>query len=91
MDRGARIDDRDDAAIDLGQSDEPGALAALLEVASNPYDDETVVGSCGESIADIAIRSGKLDRRWFEILAPPALRELRSRLEGERPDLMRNP
>jgi hypothetical protein len=88
--RAARIDERDDAAIDLGQSDDPAALTALLEVGSNPGEDETVVGSCGESIADIAIRRGSLDESWLGRLAPAALRELRSRLQGERPDLLRD-
>jgi hypothetical protein len=49
-DRSARFDERDDAAIDLGESDDDRALAALLELGAQS-DDEMVLGSIEESIA----------------------------------------
>ncbi len=87
-DHTARIDERDDAAIDLGGSDDPKALAALLEVASHADDDEMVIGSCGESIAQIAVRTGRFEPSSLDGLAAPALREVLGWLRRARPDLL---
>jgi hypothetical protein len=87
-DKTARIDERDDAAIDLGTSDDPKALDALLEVACDPTENEMIVGSSGESIADIVVRNGRFDLTWLDGFAPAAKRELRARLAAERPDLL---
>ena len=86
-DRSARIDERDDAAIDLGKSDDDRALAALVEIASRA-DDDTILGSAGESLAQIAIRRGKFDSSWLDRLAPPARRELVASLRAEAPQLL---
>jgi hypothetical protein len=86
-DRSARIDERDDAAIDLGDSDDPLALRALLETARDSTDHWMVLGSCGESIAEIVTRTGVFDQAWLEGLAGPALGELRGALRLERPEL----
>jgi HEAT repeat protein len=88
-DRGAPIESRDDAAIDLGTFDDPRALAALLEVGADPREDEMIVGSCGESIGEMVVRTGVFDPRWTARLAPAASHELRSRLQGERPELLK--
>jgi hypothetical protein len=50
-DIGAPLGDRDDAAKDLAEFDE--ALPVLVETALRPGEDETLVDSCGESIAEI--------------------------------------
>lgn len=87
-DKSARIDERDDAAIDLGFSDDPRVIDALLEVGSQIGDEEMVVASCGESVAQIAIRTGRFERSWREILAPAAARELIDGVRAERPELL---
>jgi tetratricopeptide (TPR) repeat protein len=61
LDRSARLDERDDAAMDLGTRDEPEALAALVEVASDSESDPTLLDTCGESIGEIWARNGSVD------------------------------
>ena len=87
-DRSARVDERDDAAIDLGRSDDDRVLAALLEIAARSDDDHMVLGSVGESIAQIAIRRGNFESSWLTLLAPPAVDELIASLRAGRPHLL---
>jgi tetratricopeptide (TPR) repeat protein len=61
LDRRARDDERDDAAMRLGAFDQPGALAALVEVATDPESDPGLLESCGESIGAIWARNGTVD------------------------------
>jgi tetratricopeptide (TPR) repeat protein len=56
LDRTRRSDERDDAAMALGGYDQPEALAALVEVASDPQSDPGLLDSCGESIGEICAR-----------------------------------
>ena len=87
-DRSARVDERDDAAIDLGRSDDDRVLAALLEIAARSDDDHMVLSSVGESIAQIAIRRGNFESSWLTLLAPPAVDELIASLRAGRPQLL---
>ncbi len=61
LDEEAEFCDRDDAAIDLGQYDQPEAEAALIKVASNLDEDDDLSDSCGESLAEIWSRKHELD------------------------------
>lgn len=71
LDSTARDDERDDAAMDLVDFDGNEVVQALFMVATDrSFQSEMVKGSCGESLASIWIRTGKID---FELL---------SRLEG---------
>ncbi len=72
LDRAAPEGDRDDAAMDLGQFDDPGAEAALREVASDPTTPEVIADSCGESLAGIWLRQGRTEARLLEGLTAPA-------------------
>jgi hypothetical protein len=88
LDHSARIDERDDAAMYLGKSDDEAALTALLQVSSDTAEDESVVASSGESLAQIIVRTGRLDPRWIRRLAPAALNEVIPWVTRERPDLL---
>lgn len=88
LDREARIDERDDAAIDLAKSDDPQVITSLPAVASDALENETISSSCGESLAEIAIRQGLPVDRWLSKVARAARRELRAWV-SERPDLLR--
>lgn len=49
-DKAARIDERDDAAIDLGEFEGEEVERGLLAVAHDSMTDDIVRGSCGESL-----------------------------------------
>ncbi len=85
-DASARIDERDDAAIDLGASADPRAIAALVEFASDPSARDDLVGTCGESIAEIWDRTGSYDPAVIPRLMAPALREIQGWLSVDHPD-----
>jgi hypothetical protein len=65
-DIGAPLGDRDDAARDLAEFDE--ALPVRVETALRPGEDETLVDSCGEPIAEIWQRTSGFDRATFDRL-----------------------
>ena len=77
QDKAARIDERDDAAMDLGNHDEPEALMALLEAATDPAEDVSIVSSAGESIGLIWQRTGMFDSELLGRLRPEAQKEIR--------------
>lgn len=58
LDPGARSDERDDAALDLGDYDDPLVEAALFVVALKPDTPDVVVASCGESLGRLWARRG---------------------------------
>jgi HEAT repeat protein len=76
----ARIDERDDAAIDLGKSDDPVALQALLDVARDSAEDAMVLGSVGESLAEIALRNRSFEHAWLDGMTRAAALELTAAL-----------
>lgn len=84
-DTSARPDERDDAAIGLGRFDEPEALAVLVEVASDSEEDDNVVASAGESIAEIWQKSGGYDDDLVAGLTATAQREIRAYFPGRDP------
>jgi len=79
-DKMARVDERDDAAIDLGKYDDTEAFAALVEAAMDPDEHWSVVASAGESIGQIWRRSGTLDSELLSQLRPEARQEIRGLL-----------
>jgi hypothetical protein len=88
LDRTARIDERDDAAMYLRRGNDDAALTALLNVASDPGEDELVLASSGESLAQIFVRSGRLDPAWLHELTSVALHEVIGWVIRARPDLL---
>ncbi|MFB7454685.1 hypothetical protein [Streptomyces sp. NPDC056194] len=60
LDRGADIGARDDAAMDLYVTDDEQARQALLAVAINPETPGIVQASAGESLGQIAARTGRV-------------------------------
>jgi hypothetical protein len=61
LDTNAECGDRDDAAMDLGQYDEPAAEEALLKVVLSQTEDEDIADTAGESLWQIWTRKGKVD------------------------------
>ena len=71
---------------DLGQSDSPEALGALLEVAADHNEDDLISASSGESIAEIWLRTGAFDAQALASIHGAARDEVLSRLTSERPE-----
>lgn len=84
----ARLDERDDAAIELGRHGGARAVEALLAIARDPGSDAALAGTCGESLAEIAVREGRFDKAWLEGMVPIAQRELIQWIQRERPELL---
>lgn len=74
IDKTAREDERDDAAMDLGKFDDAKALDTLLKIACDPDENATILDSCGESIAKILIRRKNHRQDIVDQLAPIARR-----------------
>ena len=86
LDRTAPLSDRDDAAIDLACFDDQEAFQALLQIATDPSENEMLLASCGESIAEIWVRSGQFDPEVFEKLTGVARSEAQAVLARTRSD-----
>jgi hypothetical protein len=85
-DASARADERDDAAIDLGEFDGADVQEALHQVGSDPTEDPTVVSSCGESLATIWLRIDQFHPAALHNLTPEARREAEALIRAQRPD-----
>lgn len=88
LDSSNEFGDRDDAALDLSLYDEPEAEAALAQIATDATNDEDLADTCGESLAEIWLRKGCVDREVFARLSPASKRVVILMLEASRPDLM---
>lgn len=87
LDESASSAERDDAAMDLGAVDNDTALHALLEVATSRFEqDELVLASCGESIANLWLKRGRFDPAAFARLTPAARKEARALVKANRPE-----
>ncbi len=75
LDPGATLAERDDAAMDLSQFDQPETIAALLQVGCDVGESEVVLASAGESLAEILLRNGRTWPGEVDRLAPVARRE----------------
>lgn len=73
LNRSGYVEVRDDAAMDLSDYDEPEVERALVQVASDPGTEGTVVSSCGESLAEIWARQGRLPEEALACLRGEAL------------------
>lgn len=72
LDSSARVDERDDAAMDLGVYDGEAVLAALYVVACDPAVDEMVQDSAEQSIVEIWHRGGMFDEAVAKRMEPAA-------------------
>jgi|SRR5918992_846519 hypothetical protein len=85
LDAGAEFGDRDDAALDLGEFDEPEAEAALLAVAADPATDLALAEMCVESLAEIWARKGELNLAGLRTLKGEVLSAALQLVEASQP------
>jgi len=81
----ANVSEKDDAAMDLGSSNHPLAVKALAAKGQDAAEDEIVLNSCGESLAEIWIRNNHFDQNLYDHLQPNAKQGARSVIENLRP------
>jgi hypothetical protein len=65
FDESSRVDEVDDAIMDLGNFNDQRALMALIAFAKNPGTNAFSLDVCGESIAKIWAKTGLYDRDLF--------------------------
>ncbi|KRF32214.1 hypothetical protein ASG93_04915 [Paenibacillus sp. Soil787] len=83
----AREDERDDAAINLGNFEGDEVIQALFTIAMDElFRSEMTKGSCGESLASIWIRTGKIDFELLSQLEGTALNEAIGLIKESRMD-----
>ncbi len=88
LDRSARMDERDDAAVDLGEYGGNLVVEALAAVACSRDESDVLVASAGESLAMIWLRNGSIDFPIARSLSPVALAEVKSLLGRRAPHLI---
>lgn len=86
LDVHARIDERDDAAMDLGKYNDERALNALLSIVLNPKAEPFIMDVCGESIAEIWVSRNHFDVNLFNKMNSRARYELYRYLKGAKPE-----
>jgi hypothetical protein len=72
LDKNAEYGDRDDAAMDLCQYDQPEAEQALIRVVQDMNEDDDILDSAGESLAGIWKRKAKWDASVVARMHPTA-------------------
>ncbi len=87
LDKKARIDERDDAAMDLGKYNDDRALVALVKIASKPsQEDDFILDVCGESIGQILVKQENFRPDIISCLVPEAQTEAIAVIKSIRPD-----
>ena len=72
LDTNAEFGDRDDAAMDPGEYDDPAVEEALLKVVLSQDEDEDIADRAGESLWEIWTRKGKNDPNTVALMHPAA-------------------
>ena len=86
LDKFARVDERDDAAISLMDFPSRATLKALYEVGSDTKEDYIILASCGEAIAQIMLALDQLYPEYLEELSPTSFDEAISLIKEMKPE-----
>ncbi len=86
FDNTAREDERHDAAMDIGKYDDDRALNALLQLASNPDEDDIILDACGESIARILVKRNQYRKDLINNLTPIARKLAEEYIKVHKPE-----
>jgi hypothetical protein len=84
----ARLDERDDAAMDLAEFDGAEVLGALVAVASTAGEDPLLLDTCGASIGEIWARQGVVDAAVVARVRAEARAILLANLQALAPGLL---
>lgn len=84
FDNSARVDERDDAAIDLAKYHTIEVLERLIDFACKPEESNLILASVGESIGEIMIAINKFDSSSIQSLTPIARKEALSIIKAKK-------
>ncbi len=79
-------DERDDAAVYLGEYNDNRALDALIKICSNQLENPMILDTSGESIGIILSRSNQFQKKIIDKLVPLAKRRAIDYLEAHKPE-----
>ncbi|MBN8699567.1 MAG: hypothetical protein J0L54_08130 [Chitinophagales bacterium] len=86
LDKTADLGLRDDCAMDLADYDGEEVLLALYQCASDPNEDNIIQSSCGESLAEIMVRTSTFSKRYFNGLSEFSKAEFKGYLKLNKPE-----
>ena len=86
LDPTANVGKREDAALDLGASDQPEAEHVLLRVARDPQTDPRLAETCGEALGEIWCRKGKLNLEALQQVPESVRLSATAVIESQRPE-----
>ena len=77
---------RDDCAMDLADYDSEDVLLALYKCASDLDENYVIQSSCGESLAEIMVRTSTLKKKYTERLSKLAESEFKRYIMNKKPE-----
>ena len=86
FDQQASIAERDDAAVDLANFNDPRAISALLACASNKQENELVLNSCGESLGAIWVSQNDFNEQAYHNLSSTSRYGIYYVVDARRPE-----
>lgn len=91
LDKTAREDERDDAAMYLGTYRDKRALVVLTDIASDPNEVDDLVDDCAHSIGRISIDLNQFDEKLFNKMLLFAQDILFNYIMAHNPELIQKP
>ena len=89
FDSTAREDEKHDAIMDIGAYNDDRALNALLQIAVDPNENDTILDACGESIAEIWTKRNQFNVEAYKKLRPCAQHEIKIYIKNNKPEWLR--
>jgi hypothetical protein len=86
FDAAAREDEKHDAVMDIGEFNDDRALNALLQIAIDPNENETILDSCGESIAQIWTKRNKFNVEAYKNFRPCVKHSIKMYIQYNKPE-----
>lgn len=86
LDKTVDLGARDDCAMDLADYDSEDVLGALYKCASDITEDNIIQSSCGESLAEIMVRTSTLSKKYVHGLSDLAQLEFKSYIKRNKPE-----
>jgi hypothetical protein len=86
FDATAREDEKHDATMDIGEFNDDRAINALLQIAIDPNENETILDACGESIAQIWTKRNQFNVEAYKSFRPCAQEAIKMYIKYNKPE-----